>query len=51
MAATLVEAGAEGIILGCTELPLAMHDGDLSVPYLDSTLLHARALVDFMLEA
>ncbi|MBP7095473.1 MAG: amino acid racemase [Spirochaetia bacterium] len=51
IAASLAEAGAEGIILGCTELPLAMRDGDLAVPYWDTTLLHARALVDFMLEA
>jgi len=45
----LAERGAEGIVLGCTELPLAMKDGDLGIPYWDTTELHAMAAVDFML--
>jgi len=28
----LVRAGAEGIILGCTEIELLVHDGDSEVP-------------------
>lgn len=51
IAAALASAGAEGIILGCTELPLLMKEGDLAVPYWDSTRLHALAGVDFLLEA
>jgi aspartate racemase len=49
IASGLAAAGAEGVVLGCTELPLAMEDGDIGVPYWDTTALHARAAVDFML--
>lgn len=49
IAAGLAAAGAEGVVLGCTELPLAMKDGDVGVPYWDTTALHAQAAVDFML--
>lgn len=43
IAARLIEEGSDGIILGCTELPLLMSEGDLPVPILDTTVLHARA--------
>jgi aspartate racemase len=49
IAARLAADGAEGVVLGCTELPLAMKDGDLAVPYWDTTRLHALAAVEFML--
>lgn len=39
--------GAEGIILGCTELMLLLSPQDSPVPLLDTTTLHAQALVDF----
>ena len=39
----LVEAGAEGIILGCTEIALLVGPGDASAPLFDTTGLHARA--------
>jgi aspartate racemase len=39
--------GAEGIILGCTELMLLLCSDDSPVPLLDTTTLHAQALVDF----
>lgn len=45
----LVKAGAEGIILGCTEIPLLIKQKDVSVPVFDTTALHARAAVDFAL--
>ena len=45
----LVKAGAEGIILGCTEIPLLIKQTDVSVPVFDTTALHARAAVDFAL--
>ena len=35
-AQTLIEAGAEAIIAGCSELPLVMDDKDLPVPLIDS---------------
>lgn len=47
----LVEAGADGVVLACTEHGALLRDGDLSVPVLDSTELHARALVDAALGA
>lgn len=41
----LQEAGAEGIVLGCTEIPLLVKPGDVPVPLLDTTALHARLAV------
>lgn len=43
----LSNQGAEGIILGCTEIPLLVKQEDTFVPLFDSTLLHAKAAVDF----
>ena len=43
---TLVERGAEGIVLGCTEIELLVGEGDSPVPLFDTTRLHARAAVD-----
>ncbi len=37
--------GAEGVILGCTELGLILHDGDLSIPFFDTIRLHCEAAV------
>ena len=39
----LVAAGAEGIILGCTEISLLVGEADASVPLFATTTLHARA--------
>lgn len=39
----LHKQGAEGIILGCTEIPLLINQEDTSVPLFNSTLLHAEA--------
>lgn len=41
--ATLVEDGAQAIILGCTEISLLVSQADAAVPLLDTTALHARA--------
>ena len=38
--------GADGVILGCTELPLLLGDADLPVPRLDTLELHVEAAVD-----
>lgn len=40
--ARLGDKGAQGAILGCTELGLLVKDGDSSLPVFDTTLLHAR---------
>jgi len=45
----LVEQGASGIILGCTEIGLLVKDGDSPVPLFDTTLIHAIAAVDYAL--
>ncbi len=46
----LVEKGAEGVILGCTEIPLLIKQDDCTVPVFDTTLIHATAAIDFALE-
>ncbi len=47
----LVGEGAEGIILGCTEIGLLVKDEDSPVPLFDTTLIHAEAAVDAALES
>jgi aspartate racemase len=46
----LVRAGAEGIILGCTEIELLIHDGDSQVPLFPTTKIHAIAAVEYALD-
>jgi aspartate racemase len=45
----LVRAGAEGVILGCTEIELLVRDGDSQVPLFPTTRLHAIAAVEYAL--
>ncbi len=45
----LIQKGAEGIILGCTEIPLLITQADVKVPVFDTTLIHANAAIDFAL--
>ncbi|MDR7210878.1 aspartate/glutamate racemase family protein [Flavobacterium piscis] len=45
----LIKNGAEGIVLGCTEIPLVIKADDLSVPVFDTTLIHANSAIDFQL--
>lgn len=47
--AGLQTQGCEGIILGCTEIGLLVKQTDCTIPLFDTTLLHARAAVDFAL--
>lgn len=42
--------GAEGVILGCTEIPLLIKDEDSEIPVFDTTMLHARKAVDLALK-
>jgi aspartate racemase len=46
----LVENGAQGVILGCTEIGLLVKSADCSVPVFDTTQLHAKAAVDYALK-
>ena len=39
----LVAAGAQGIVLGCTEIPMLVGPEDAPVPVFDTTAIHARA--------
>lgn len=41
--------GAEGIILGCTELPMLIPDNEVATPTFDTTKIHAQKAVDFAL--
>lgn len=45
----LKSQGAEGIILGCTEIPLLIKQDDVNIPVFDTTFIHSQAAVDFML--
>jgi aspartate racemase len=46
----LVRQGAEGVILGCTEIGLLLKPGDATVPLFDTALIHAEAAAAFALE-
>lgn len=46
----LLDRGAEGLILGCTEICLLISQADFDVPVFDTTELHARAAVAFALQ-
>jgi aspartate racemase len=45
----LQRRGAEGIIMGCTEIPLIIQDEDSELPLFNTTAIHARAAVEFSL--
>lgn len=47
--AELASQGAEGIVLGCTEIPLLIKQEDSAIPLFDTTLMHALRAVDFAL--
>lgn len=44
----LIRQGAEGIILGCTEIPLLIDQSHFSVPVFDTTKIHSEAIVAFI---
>lgn len=41
--ARLADAGCGGVILGCTEIGLLVHDEDSPIPLFDTTIIHAEA--------
>ena len=49
--ARLVDAGAQAMILGCTELTLLVRPQDASVPLFDTTDIHARTAAEWALAA
>lgn len=46
---SLISLGAEGIILGCTEIPLLIKQEDVSFPVFDTTRIHSAAAVAYAL--
>ncbi len=46
----LGEKGAEGVILGCTEIGLLIHQADSPLPVFDTTLIHAGRAVEIALD-
>ena len=44
----LISRGAEGIILGCTEIPMLISQKDVSVPVFDTTTIHAAYAFNLM---
>ena len=46
----LVSLGAEGVILGCTEIPLLIEQKDVVVPVFDTTTIHANAAFNLSIE-
>ena len=47
----LADKGAEGVILGCTEIGLLIQQADSPIPIFDTTAIHAAAAVDFLLSS
>jgi len=47
----LKEKGAQGVILGCTEIPLLIKQSDTKIPVFDTTTIHAEAALQFALKA
>jgi aspartate racemase len=41
--------GAEGVILGCTEIPLLVKQADVNIPVFDTTEIHSAAAVEYSL--
>lgn len=46
---SLIDKGAQGIILGCTEIPLLIKSTDTDIVLFDTTEIHATVAVDFAL--
>ena len=44
---SLIKQGAEGIILGCTEIPILIKQKDCTVPIFDTAFIHSEAAVKF----
>ncbi len=50
IAGRLVEAGADCLILGCTEVGMLLNEHNVDVPVFDTTLIHCSAALSFALE-
>lgn len=45
-----IGSGVDAVILGCTEIPMVLKDGDLDVAILNTTMIHAEAIFDLAME-
>lgn len=43
----LQQQGAEGVLLGCTEIPILIKQTDVDIPVFDTTLIHVQAAIKF----
>ncbi len=48
--AGLAEKGAEGVILGCTEIGLLISQSDVDIPVFDTTVIHAKRAAELAME-
>lgn len=48
--AKLEAQGAQGVILGCTEIPLLISDADVNIPTFNTTQIHAEKAVEWALK-
>lgn len=48
---SLIKEGAQGIILGCTEIPLLIQQKDVNVPVFDTTTIHATLAFNLMTQS
>ena len=48
---SLEQKGAQGIVLGCTEIPLLIKQEDTHLPVFNTLQIHAKAVVDFALNS
>ena len=46
----IIENGAEGVILGCTEIGLLITQSDVDIPIFDTTMIHAKKAAELALE-
>jgi len=45
-----IKNGAQGVILGCTEISLLIKSSDINIPAFDTTRIHAESAVEFALK-
>ena len=45
----LMDRGAEGLVLGCTEIPMLIEQRDFNFPVFDTTKIHVESIVNFTL--
>ncbi len=45
-----IKDGAQGVVLGCTEIPLLINGSDVAIPIFDTTKIHAESAVAFALK-